>query len=153
MKAADTLASFWATLLYNALMSHRRRLGWLSRASRRKIVGVAIFGLVLNAWAPAVTAFLAWASDRPVALPEHCLLMALEHAGGDVSKHGDPDTGKGASCPFCFAHAGSFAIPHVAQLPQLPVDLPRYLGERTSAEVHHTVLWLDPQPRGPPILS
>jgi hypothetical protein len=134
-------------------MQWKRRLSLRTRFGRLQIARVAIFALVLNAWAPTVTALVAFASGRPVALPEHCLAMALEHAQSDPAKSTDPERDRGFSCPFCFAHAGSFALAPIVHVPKLAVAVPEWVvASRLPAGIP-SAPWLDPKPRGPPVLS
>jgi hypothetical protein len=136
---------------------HGLRIG---RTLRMHIVRLAIFALVLNAWAPTVTSMLASATGRVVLLPAHCLAMAIEQAQADAhdvsqdsSKSSAPGHDKSASCPFCFAHAGSFAL--AASLP--PAQAPAAPSPLSVAErgepAQGELVWLDPKPRGPPYLS
>ncbi len=108
---------------------------------------------MLNAWAPAVTAFVAVMTGQRMELRDHCLSLAMDHARNDSSREKSPDHDKGLSCPFCFAHAGSFALPPVLHAPSVAEARPTIIAQAQSNRVAPTALWLEPQPRGPPKLS
>jgi hypothetical protein len=134
-------------------MHFLRKLVSRSKALRRHVVNAALFAVLLNAMAPSVTAMLAASEGRRVSMTAHCLAMAVESSQQAPAQPGSPDKDKGASCPFCFAHAGSFALAPVIHAPQMPS-----VGAYLPAAAYVAVLpalhtWLNSKPRGPPALS
>jgi hypothetical protein len=124
---------------------------------RARVARLAVCAVVLNAWAPTVTALLAYSAGRTVAMPEHCLAMATEAAqdAAGVANDGkgterQQEKDRGASCPFCFAHAGTFGLAPLVHVPEIQ-ELGRYRHASLfapAAQAHLT--WLNARPRGPP---
>jgi hypothetical protein len=125
-----------------------------SRRWRFATVRAAVFGVVLNALAPTVTALLAHAEGRAVALPQHCLIMAAQEGEMDApATPATPSQKKAASCPFCFAHAGSFgAAPAVVGLPASNVMVTAAANSRAVVPPASRS-WLTARSRAPPVLS
>jgi hypothetical protein len=92
----------------------------------RRLAWLACFAVGLNALAPSLSQAAAWLQGRPLGIAigadrplggsasgehghhEHHARRAGHH-GSDAGAHGD-------HCPFCFTHAGSFALPPVPPL-------------------------------------
>ena len=127
----------------------------LIRSTRRlRFVWLALFAVLLNALAPAVSHALA--ASRPAIPVDVCgadggapfaaaaaLLMQDDH-GGAVLK-GD--------CGYCVAHAGSHGLPP-------PVHAPLVFAFGTEPRpflFHHAsrplAVWLAAVPRGPPVFA
>lgn len=124
-----------------------------NRVWRLYAVRAALFSVVLNAWAPTVTALLAAAEGRPMAMPAHCLAMSLQSGGQDSSPPGTPAKDKGASCPFCFAHAGSVGLAPVIQAPQIASLAAGSVELARIEPLPASLIWLNAKPRGPPVFS
>jgi hypothetical protein len=126
----------------------------LTGGTRQWAARVALFAVVLNSFAPAVTAQLAYMSGRAVVVTEHCLTLA---ASGDEQRPAgslpSDDKSKKVSCPFCFAHAGSFGLTPVVVAPPFAVVVSNSVVSVVVTTVSPEVQWVTPQPRGPPVLS
>jgi hypothetical protein len=121
----------------------RRRCTWAAR--------VALFAVLLNTWAPTVTALLAQASGRVVAITEHCLAIADQTNSPSPSPGAPADNkDKKVSCPFCFAHAGSFGLVPAAVVPQVAVLVVSSIRQVLVEPAPAGMPWVNPQPRGPP---
>ena len=128
----------------------------MTRSGRTRLwaARIALFAVVLNSFAPAITAQLALMTGRAVVATEHCLTLAADT--DEQSRRGSvpsDDKNKKASCPFCFAHAGSFGLAPVAVAPQFAIPAPHSPAAIAVAEVRREVQWVAPQPRGPPSYS
>jgi hypothetical protein len=124
-----------------------------TRASRLRVIRLALFAVVLNAWAPTVTALLAASAGMPVAMPAHCLAMTQQSAQQDSAQPGAPQKTKGASCPFCFAHAGSTGLTPVIYTPPAPHNERHAPAPVALLAMPASQVWLNCRSRGPPVLS
>jgi Protein of unknown function (DUF2946) len=141
-------------------MHFLRKLTLKSKALQFTVVRAAIFAVLLNAWAPTVTALLASVQGRPVALSEHCLRMPEHCVAGPGTSNASDGQGlahdgknKEMSCAFCFAHAGSFGLTPVIHAPQVAATTRYAAPSQIIATPATRQAWLHSRPRGPPILS
>ncbi|RXV67858.1 DUF2946 domain-containing protein [Burkholderia stabilis] len=127
--------------------------------SMRRAAWVAIFAVLLNALAPAITSVqAAWRDDaettRAVLQLAH---LADESHGAHADLAGTPahDTGThhvhgDDTCPFCHVHAGSFGLP---PLPPQAVPLLAFAERPPAARarmLRHVPPWPHAFSRGPP---
>jgi hypothetical protein len=114
---------------------------------RRRLTGlIAIFAILLNTFAPAVSHALA----APRASFEVCSATGLARAPGGQS--GAPYATSFEHCPYCAPHGATYAAPPAAATPT-----PRFAGVRQGALVSHgaspTRFDRRPaQPRAPPLV-
>jgi hypothetical protein len=110
-----------------------------------------LFAVMLNAWAPTVTAVVALSSGRAVAITEHCIAMAAQSDAQSSSPAAPGDNkDKKVTCPFCFAHAGSFGVVPAPVAPQIAVVVRSVQSQALVAPAPVGMPWINPQPRGPP---
>jgi hypothetical protein len=126
---------------------------------------MACFAILLASLAPAISHAVNAARTAQPAQQEHCLKEseAMAHAGHAApaeAMHDAPDADHAAShelhfehCPFCFIHAGSFALmPSFAvQAGLLPARAQRPLLFYQSHQPLYA--WASAQPRAPPAVS
>lgn len=131
---------------------------------------MACFAILLASLAPAISHAVNAARTAPPDRQEHCIEgnEATEHAGHALMNEamGDaPDADQAAGhepaghelhfehCPFCFTHAGSFALMASfavhARLLAARVQKP-LLFYQSHQPLH---IWASAQPRGPPTVS
>jgi hypothetical protein len=115
---------------------------------RRPAAFAALFAVLLGAFAPTVTHFLAaWAVEPAVA-----------QAQGDVCTYrtqspGAPSQSKRDSCPFCVNPAVAHAPPVVGDFFAVYVAVSYRVAAPTATRLVDRVLWLSALSRGPPFLS
>jgi hypothetical protein len=126
---------------------------WLLRW-RRRTAGIAIFAILLNALAPAVTHARAALAPADAALAQLCtasglLSVALPDAdAGTATEHGQASA-HDDGCPFCGSHAGSFLL--LDTRPALAVPVPQRQTHRLLPRLRDLHLaWSAHHPRGPP---
>ena len=128
-------------------------------SGRRSWVWCAWLAVVLNAIAPTLAQSAAWLQGRPLGIAPQAPLgfsAADPHAahhihGASHERGGEPHAMHDGHCPFCFTHAGSFALPPVAMRAALPS--PAQSKARPTAwatDVARADALLAAQPRGPP---
>jgi hypothetical protein len=132
----------------------RRSRSWRSR------VWLAWFAVALNAVAPTLTQAAAWLQGRPLGIAveagrpigwsapgAHAGHAHAHHRGHDSSTHGE-------HCPFCFTHAGSFALPSLpAHAPMLPARAGRTDVATVPESAPRIAVRLAAQPRAPPAIG
>jgi hypothetical protein len=111
------------------------------RRSRRPIVAIAIFAILLNAFAPAVARALA-----PLGPGEICSAQSTADAG----QHAPADKFLQQHCLYCAPHAGSFGLPPPAALSVATggAGTSGVGGEAVPAPAR--AAWSTAQPRAPP---
>lgn len=123
---------------------------------------MACFAILLASLAPAISHAVNAARTAQPAQQEHCLEEneAMAHAGHAEAMHDAPDADHAAShelhfehCPFCFIHAGSFAL--MASFPVQAGLLPARAQRPLLFYQSHQPLyaWASAQPRAPPTVS
>jgi hypothetical protein len=105
------------------------------------IVGIAIFAILANTFAPALAAAL-----RPTAAGAIC-------SAGGVQRQPVGDLGSGPHCPYCAPHAAQFCAPppaaaHVVA-PAAVHAVARSAGQTVAACLPRPAA----QPRAPPLLG
>lgn len=123
------------------------------RARRALTAWIATFALLVSVLAPAASQAMSAFADDEQQWVEVCTPAGMQWLAvnsGDAG--GDDDNAGMASCPYCYAHAGSFALP--------PPTAPTVLAlPRTSAEQPRLFLiaprplfaWAASHPRAPPL--
>jgi Protein of unknown function (DUF2946) len=126
----------------------------ISRRIRRRAALLAMFAVVLNGLAPTVTALVAQSSGRAMAITEHCLKIA-EQSDAQSSSPASPSDNKDkkVTCPFCFAHAGSFGLVPADVAPQVAVFVLSAHRQLLAVPAAAGRPWISPQPRGPPVFA
>ncbi|MCA8280852.1 DUF2946 domain-containing protein [Burkholderia cepacia] len=125
----------------------------------RRAAWVAVFAVLLNALAPAITSVrAAWRDDAATtrAVLQLAPLADASH-GAHAGQAGTParDTGThhgcgDDTCPFCHVHAGSFGLP---PLPPQAVPLLAFAERPLAARarmLRHVPPWPHAFSRGPP---
>jgi hypothetical protein len=127
-----------------------------STTNRLRFVWLALFALLLNAFAPTVSHALA--ASRPALPVDVCSVdggASFAAAAALLMQHQDTHAGMGMldDCGYCLTHAGSHGVPPPvhAPVPALQGSEPRpllfYHAPRPLA------VWLAAVPRGPPFFA
>jgi hypothetical protein len=129
----------------------------LSRSTRRAALGIAVFAILLNTFAPAISRTLATWRGQPSMWAEiQAHAAAADEAATNDYTHNNKahdHASSGNHCPFCVTHAGSFGL-----TPSVPsvflafgrYDIPPLASYRSPA---HLFFRATAQPRAPPLVS
>ena len=119
-------------------------------------IWLALLAVLFAALAPAISHALAASSPSamPSALLQICTVDGLKAApAGDAERQPavDPVVHAFEHCPYCFTHAGSFALLPTADLPSA-IPCTRAIFPPLFYRAPRTLfVWSSANPRGPPL--
>lgn len=115
--------------------------------ARRSIAAIAIFAILLSAFAPSVSRALSTASASEVCTAQGVVLRTPAQTAPD-DEHGTRP-----HCPYCVPHAGSFGVPPPAAW-SISAPCDRYAFPRAEAAAPALqAVRSAKQPRAPPFLG
>jgi len=115
--------------------------------ARRSIAAIAIFAILLNAFAPGVSRALASASVSEVCTAQGAALRTLGQTAPD------DEHGAGPHCPYCAPHASSFGMPPPAAWSIAAPCVRSGSAPTDPATAAARATWSAKQPRAPPFLG